>query len=146
MPTYVALPSFNIGKDDLTADNVIYYDKEHEVKITVQDMLEYLEKAISASGAKIYYDTKENWSKQTSLVSEKGSLYIYSDQFMSGDVPIPSIKVGDGSAYVVDLPFTTNVIDSHIKDMTVHLSEQDRWKLENSVCAELIGEELKLFN
>ena len=29
MPTYVNLPSFNLGKDDLTAENVIYEDKEH---------------------------------------------------------------------------------------------------------------------
>ena len=54
MPTYVNLPSFNLGKDDLTAENVIYEDKEHGIIITVQDMLDYLSQAVSASGAKIY--------------------------------------------------------------------------------------------
>lgn len=148
MPTYVALPSFNMGKDDLVAENVIYDDKEHGVKITVQDMLDYLAQAVAASGAKIYYDTSENWAKKTSLVSEKGSIYVYSDKYSSGGIPIPAMKVGDGLAYVVDLPFSSEPIDDHINNMMVHLSEHDRWKLENSVCAEMSQvdqEELKLF-
>ena len=148
MPTYVALPSFNMGKDDLIAENVIYDDKERGIKITVQDMLDYLEDAVIASGAKIYYDTSENWNKKSSLISEKGSLYIYSDKFSSGDIPIPAIKVGDGNAYVIDLPFTSDILTDHINNMVVHLSARDRWKLENSVCAEMSQvdeEELKLF-
>lgn len=148
MPTYVALPSFNMGKDDLVAENVIYDDKERGIKITVQDMLDYLEDAVIASGAKIYYDTSENWNKKSSLISEKGSLYIYSDKFSSGDIPIPAIKVGDGNAYVIDLPFTSDILNDHINNMVVHLSARDRWKLENSVCAEMSQvdeEELKLF-
>ena len=58
------------------------------------------------------------------------------------------MKVGDGLAYVVDLPFSSEPIDDHINNMMVHLSEHDRWKLENSVCAEMSQvdqEELKLF-
>lgn len=148
MPTYVNLPSFNLGKDDLTAENVIYEDKEHGIIITVQDMLDYLSQAVSASGAKIYYDTSENWAQKTSLVSEKGSIYVWSDKYSSGGIPVPAMKVGDGLAYVVDLPFSSEPIDDHINNMMVHLSERDRWKLENSVCAEMSQvdqEELKLF-
>jgi hypothetical protein len=148
LSTHIALPSFNIGFDDLTASNTSYV-KLDTTETTVQEILEELERSSKASGAKIYYDTKENWQKQTSLVSEKGSIYVYSDQYLDNDTPIPALKVGDGLAYVVDLPFADKIFYEHIMNNSIHLSEQDRWKLENSVCAEMSqvdNENLTLFN
>ena len=117
MPTYVALPSFNMDKDDLVASNVIYDDKKHGVKTNVQLMLEYLQDAIVASGAKIYYDTSENWETKGTEISEKGSLYVYSDKYISGDTNVPAIKVGDGISKISNLPFTDEPLKNSIEDL-----------------------------
>lgn len=53
--------------------------------------------------------TTAEWSELTSLVSVKGALYVYTDYKpigTSGNYQ-PGVKVGDGLAYVVDLPFVT---------------------------------------
>lgn len=147
MPTYVNLPSFNLGKDDLTAENVIYEDKEHGIVITVQDMLDYLASAVIAAGAKIYYGTTEYWDLGPPIVSEAGSMYVYSDYYTDDSTVVPAIKVGDGMAYVSSLPFINKEVDDHINNVAVHLSQKDREKLENSVCAridEVDGENLIL--
>ena len=53
--------------------------------------------------------TTSEWSELTDIVSVKGAIYVYTDYKpigTSGDYQ-PGIKVGDGLAYVVDLPFVT---------------------------------------
>lgn len=137
MPVFVNVPSFNIGKDDLTADNVTFDDKQSQQIISVQQELEILQQAVIASGAKIYYGTCDYWASQPTLISERGSFYVYSDYYYDDNQPIPGVKIGDGSAYVVSLPFTDKRMVEHITDSSIHLSEQDRLKLENSVCAEM---------
>lgn len=54
--------------------------------------------------------TTAEWQALSSLVSQKGMIYIWSDYKVEGGVPIPAFKVGDGLAYVVDLPFATQAI------------------------------------
>jgi hypothetical protein len=61
---------------------------------------------------RIYYDTTANWNSQPQLVAEKGCIYIYSDAKIYEGVPLPRIKVGTGSVYLIDLMF----IDSDIVD------------------------------
>lgn len=56
----------------------------------------------------IYYGTTEYWNSQLELVSEEGAIYVYSD-YSEKDVDgklvdVPAIKIGDGLAFVVDLP------------------------------------------
>ena len=135
MPIYVNVPSFNMDKSDLTADNVTFNDKQSQQIISVQDELEILQQAVIASGAKIYYGTSAYWASKPTLVSEQGSFYVYSDYFNYGDQAIPGIKIGDGLAYVVSLPFTDKMMIDHMMDSAIHLSPADRKKLEDSVCA-----------
>lgn len=87
----------------------------------------------------IYYDTKDNWNSQIALISERGAVYIYSDQFETDGVVIPGIKIGDGSAYLIDIPFISqNLADrllAHIEDSSVHVSSNDREFWNNKVTA-----------
>lgn len=53
----------------------------------------------------VFYDTTAGWNAQTTLVSRAGVIYVYSDYKVESGKNIPNIKVGDGLAYVVDLPF-----------------------------------------
>ncbi len=56
--------------------------------------------------------TTAEWAQLTTLVSRKGEIYVYSD---GGGENKPMLKIGDGNAYVVDLPFDTS-IDARITD------------------------------
>lgn len=84
----------------------------------------------------IYYDTTENWNRQTSLVSQKGAIYIYSDYKLTDeDIPknIPGLKVGDGLAYVVDLPFMDTNLQEHTDNTLIHISSEDRANWNNKI-------------
>lgn len=57
--------------------------------------------------------TTAEWSQMTGYISKLGGIYIYTDYRMEEETPIPAIKIGDGKAYVVDLPFfDTGVTES----------------------------------
>lgn len=64
--------------------------------------------------SKIYYDTTEMWNSQNKLVAQKGCIYIYKDyQTIPNEdgttTTIPSMKVGDGTSYLIDLPFVDSI-------------------------------------
>ena len=63
------------------------------------------------------------------VISKKGMIYIYT--YNEGQMPKPpKIKIGDGKAYIIDLPFITDQlqdrIDMHIANMNMHVSPTDR--------------------
>lgn len=79
---------------------------------------------------KVLYADTATWNSQAQLVSQQGYIYIYSDYKQDGEGnDIPGIKVGDGNAYLIDLPFSTKLIDEHIADAVAHITsaERDFW-------------------
>jgi hypothetical protein len=78
------------------------------------------------SGDKIMAKTTAQWAQQTSLVSVYGGIYIYTDYRQEDGVNIPAMKIGDGNAYVVDLPF-----------FSTGCTEADRQRWDNKVSAKL---------
>ena len=60
--------------------------------------------------------TKEEWNAMPHLLSVKGCIYVYSnyriivDPITGKNKAIPSIKIGDGMSYLIDLPFATQAI------------------------------------
>lgn len=56
--------------------------------------------------SKIQYDTTANWNAQLELIAQRGTFYVYSDHSVDeNDNPVPGIKIGDGSSYLIDMPF-----------------------------------------
>lgn len=49
--------------------------------------------------------TTEYWNSQVMLISHKDVAYVYTDWSVIDGVEVPNIKVGDGKAYLIDLPF-----------------------------------------
>ena len=50
--------------------------------------------------------TTAEWNSEPRLVSQKDIIYVYTDYSISPTgTDIPNIKIGDGRAYVIDLPF-----------------------------------------
>lgn len=94
-------------------------------------------KNIKPENALVYESkTVEEWNSDISLISQKGTLYIYSDYKMivddeDNEIFLPGLKIGDGKAYLIDLPFlNTGALDQqildHINNNVIHVSLQDR--------------------
>lgn len=76
----------------------------------------------------VLYDTTTNWNAQRSLQSEKGYIYIYSDAKEYEGTLLPRFKVGDGNAYLIDIPFMDqDIVDYLERIVTVTQEEKDKW-------------------
>ena len=89
---------------------------------------------------KVYCHTKAEWAVMTELLSEKGAIYVYTDEYEDGNTYIPAIKIGDGLAYVVDLPFIDKKYAQHINNTQIHITAEDRAKWDNKVTCYASGE------
>ena len=100
-------------------------------------------------------DTTANWSAKLSFIPLVGEIIIYTDRYVttndSGeDVYVPGIKIGDGLAYCVDLPFVDSAqteaimqtISSHIEDPAIHTSAEEKEKWDQKVTCDVSGETL----
>ena len=78
---------------------------------------------------KIFYNTTEYWNSRPTLISKQGYIYIYSDYKQSEGENIAGIKIGDGTSYLIDMPFIDKPLDDHIADAVKHVTstERDFW-------------------
>ena len=112
-------------------------------------------KNLSKKNLVYYSNSTYDWNKNPLLISEKNVLYIYTDYKRIRDgneeILIPGLKVGDGSAYLIDLPFLNSAameqdfID-HINNKVIHVSPYDRefWNNKLNLDLELQEENLIL--
>lgn len=79
-------------------------------------------------------DTTAHWNSATTFVPLKGEVIVYSDyatETVNGVlVDIPNFKVGDGLAYVPDLPFVGDdlreTLSMHLLDTAAHVTAAER--------------------
>lgn len=85
------------------------------------------EEALEQSNVKV--DTKENWDAQTTLIAEENIVYVYSNQYTVDGASIPGFKIGDGTSYLIDMPFNDDIMARHIADTNIHvtLEEKECW-------------------
>lgn len=88
--------------------NRIGYNGSDKWKIKATQLLN--EGGGGGGDANIITKTTAEWNALTTLVSELDTIYVYSDFKTVDGVNIPAVKIGDGLAYVVDLPFSTRAI------------------------------------
>lgn len=88
-----------------------------------------------------YSRTKSDWDSDRTLISEKDVLYIYSDykviQKDGQKIHLPGLKIGDGLAYVVDLPFVDTIYMKHITDTDIHITAEERTKWNKAITADV---------
>ena len=130
------------GADDVLsgspADNKAIFDALPELIVqrynsALDDISEAID-AITAEGAKIRYNTTAGWNSQVTLVSEEGVVYVYTDYLLNeNDDPIPAFKVGDGLAYLIDLPFNEDINSKHIQNTHIHITDAEREYWNNKV-------------
>lgn len=100
----------------------------------------------------VHCDTSEAWNSSRNLVAKNGHIYIYSDYNIienddGSETKIPGIKIGDGTSYLIDMPFVFTGTDrkditAHMNDMEKHVSVEDRDNWNEKVKPEVIGENL----
>lgn len=83
---------------------------------------------------KVLFNSTEYWTNHSSLVSEKNTIYVYTDYKQTQDgYYIAGVKVGDGSAYIVDLPFSDMLMEQHMTDATIHVTPEDKEFWNNKI-------------
>lgn len=105
-------------------DKLLVSGPEDEHLVSVSTLQGYLEANMSKQ---VLFGTDAQWAAQTSLVSDANTLYVWRDHATDAQGnEIAGIKVGDGSAYVVDLPFTDELLVEHMADSVRHVTAQER--------------------
>jgi len=77
--------------------------------------------------------TTAQWNATPRLVSHKDTIYVYTDFDEQNGVDIPAIKIGDGTTFVVALPFlagsavtvTPQQVESWNNKVTAYQDESD---------------------
>ena len=100
----------------------------------------------TGGGAQIIYNTSEYWNSHPTLISQRGYIYVYSDWAQdSQGRDVAGLKVGDGQAYLIDLPFTEQIGTEHLNDMVHHITEEERTFWNNKVRCYMEGEDRIVF-
>lgn len=101
---------------------------------------------------RVYYDTTEHWNAQRSLITERGAVYVYSDYEYIVDendnrTPIAGVKIGDGSSYLIDMPFasgaTSSIVLNHLADNVIHITPQEREFWNNKVSSFIRSDDME---
>ena len=79
------------------------------------------------------YGTVEYWNSYPSLIAQIGSVYVYTDALEVDGELIPNFKIGDGTSYLIDMPFVSANVDKHIQDQVRHITAEERAKWNNKV-------------
>jgi len=98
----------------------------------------------------IYRDTTAAWNAQITLVAEAGSIYVYTDYASATvdgqTVPVPGIKIGDGTSYLIDMAFAAQdiaqALAAHAADTTIHVTAAEKQAWNNKVSVSVDGEDL----
>lgn len=89
----------------------------------------------------IYCETLSYWQEHSSFIGKKGDIIIVSDYKKKDNKNIAGIKVADGLAYAIDLPYVNDILGteltSHINDTVIHVSQDDRDRWDNKVSARM---------
>ena len=100
--------------------------------------------------------TTAELNSDITYIPARGQIIIYTDRGTitknNQSQNVPGVKIGDGSAYLVDLPFVGDdqiqsvitTIQGHINEAEIHVSSSDREKWNNKLNYTLSGETLIL--
>lgn len=82
---------------------------------------------------KVLYNTTEYWNSRPQMIAKKGYLYVYSDYKQVDNEDVAGIKAGDGTSYLIDMPFIDKPLDVHIADTIKHITSEERDFWNNKV-------------
>lgn len=92
----------------------------------------------------IQYNTTQYWNTQIDYIPTAGQIIIYSDKYLTEyNTNTPAIKIGDGTTFVTDLPFLTDIfsnqLNSHINNNNIHVSIAQKAFWDNKInCEDIV--------
>ena len=89
--------------------------------------------------AKVLAATEAQWNSNPQMIAEADTLYIYTDHDTVDGQPIPAMKVGDGTSYLIDKMFitdNTSTLLNHINDLTIHTNSREKAFWNNKVACD----------
>jgi len=96
----------------------------------------------------VYFDTVAGWTAKGAIVSQANTIYIYTDYQEDGDGnKIAGIKIGNGNAYLGDIPFLDTVYLEHVNNTDIHITaaERQKWNEKVTCFPSLIDDEMVIF-
>lgn len=116
---------------DATFENIT---PEVPVELSTDQAIEIDLGEIYQSGdCKVLYNTSEYWNSHPQLIAKRGYLYVYADYKQSEEQTVAGIKAGDGTSYLIDMPFIDKPLDDHIADTVKHITSEERTFWNNKV-------------
>lgn len=109
---------------------------------------------ISSKQDRIIANDTATWRAEPTFTPALGQIIIYTDKGTyeqnGHTVTVPGIKIGDGVAYGVDLPFLGDLeaqailsqLNLHVNDTDIHITSEERTKWNNKLNYSLTGENL----
>jgi len=83
---------------------------------------------------KVLYGSTAHWNKQSKLIAQEGYLYVYRDKDIDREGRVVAgIKAGDGTSYLIDMPFIDSLHDEHLRDTVRHITDIERNFWNNKV-------------
>lgn len=90
--------------------------------------------------ATMVVDTVAGWQADPMFVAAPGQIMVWTDagsmEVDGKTVPVPRVKIGDGQAYCVDLPFAGDDMAARIAGLTTSLSDHERDMVRHVTAAE----------
>lgn len=95
----------------------------------------------------IIMGTSAYWRARPSFSPPPGQIVVWTDKSrftakrasdgLEAEVCVPGLKIGDGNAFNIDLPFVAGDVerrlDAHVADAAAHVSAEDRASWDNKV-------------
>ena len=104
-------------------------------------------------------DTTENWNAKRDFIPLRGEVIIYTDHGQMDDgfgnmIDVPGIKIGDGGAYLIDLPFVGNDVRyqilqelrEHTGNEVIHITQEEREFWNNKLNCEVSADGVLTLN
>ena len=133
---YIYYNNDPIGTDVLTDNHIYTFIYDGSYWNVVGDI----------TGKDILIGTTAEWQSHSSYIAPAGTIIIYTDRgtYTSNNttITVPGIKISDGLAYAIDLPF---IGDDHINDSVKHITNTERTFWNNKLNCDINGEIL-IFN
>ena len=100
--------------------------------------------------ADIVTDTTAHWNQMTTYIPPVGTIVVYSDRNVIDGVNYAGVKLGDGLAYLIDLPFLgddealqiVSMINTHAGNTNIHVTSEEKEFWNNKLNCVVIGEKL----
>lgn len=100
------------------------------------------DESVSRAKLPIEYGTMSEWAGRAGEVSQRGVFYIYTDHSQDEEGnDIPAVKIGDGLAYIGDLPYSKSDFLAHKNNLTIHITQAEREFWNNKVRCYILRED-----